>query len=73
MSAGARSLRALEQPVAGSVKLTVRPAPRYAGVERTWQPLAHPAGHDGKRLQALVPVSKAVTGATSIAGAASFK
>ena len=65
----------LADPAAATAasKLRFNPAPRYSGVERTAQPLAHPAGQEGRRRQALVPVSNAATGGTSAAGAPSWR
>src|SRR6267378_3637593 len=60
-------------PAAGAVKLNFRPALRYSGVGFTSQPPAQPEGHACKRRQVFVPVSKAVTGATSPFGASSFR
>jgi hypothetical protein len=37
------------------------------------QPLAQPEGHAVKRSHVFVPVSNAITGATSLFGASSFK
>src|SRR6185312_14879659 len=56
----------------GLVKFNFKFEVRYNGVARTEQPLGHPAGHDESRFQVLVPVSNAVTGATSAFGAPSF-
>src|SRR6267378_4062451 len=60
-------------PAAGAAKLNFRPALRYSGVGFTSQPPAQPEGHACKRRQVFVPVSKAVTGATSPFGASSFR
>src|ERR1700686_1576448 len=43
---------------AGAVRLSLSPALRYSGVCLTVQPLGHPEGHDGRRRQVFVPVSK---------------
>src|SRR5712692_4379676 len=58
---------------AGAVKVSFSPALRYSGVGFTLQPLAHPDGHAGNLRQVFVPVSNAVTGATSLFGAPSFR
>ena len=60
-------------PVRGAVKPSFNPALRYSGVGRTAQPLAQPAGQDGRRRHLFVPVSNAVTGATSAFGAPSLR
>src|ERR1019366_2368228 len=60
-------------PGVGAAKLNFKPAFRWGGVGLTLQPVAHPAGHAGRRSHLLVPVSKAETGATSAFGAPSFK
>src|SRR5882724_5002571 len=60
-------------PAAGAAKLNFNPALRYSGVGFRLQPPAQPAGHACKRRQVFVPVSNAVTGATSLFGASSFR
>src|SRR5260370_27340036 len=53
----------------GAAKLSFRPALRYNGVGLMVHPLLQPAGHAGSWRHMLVPVSNAVTGATSYLGA----
>ena len=52
-------------PAPGAVKLSVNPAFRYSGVAVVVHPASHPDGQDLRRRQVFVPVSNAVTGATS--------
>src|SRR5713101_2975590 len=60
-------------PAAGALKLSFSPAFKHSGVGFTLHPLAQPEGHEGKRRQVFVPVSNAVTGATSLFSASSFR
>jgi hypothetical protein len=60
-------------PAFGAVNSAFKPAFRYSGVGLMVHPLGHPAGHDGSRCHLFVPVSNAVTGATSIFGASSLR
>src|SRR5438552_18397203 len=60
-------------PAVGAANPALSPAPRYNGVGLTVHPLAQPDGHADRRRQVLVPVSNALTGATSPRGAPSLR
>src|SRR5206468_11510428 len=60
-------------PGAVAASVALRPGPRRSGVGEIRQPVEQPAGHADSRRQVFVPVSNAVTGATSAFGAPSFR
>src|SRR5581483_2828339 len=66
------SSNALSPPL-GASKPSFRPAFRYIFFASTGQPLAQPAGHDGRCNHVLLPVSNAETVVKSAFGASSFR
>src|ERR1700730_2905435 len=62
-------------PAVGESKLSLSPVLTYKEVARIaqFEREGQPLGHESRRRQVLVPVSNAVTGATSAFGALSFR